>query len=323
MNWASLPPGSVVVVVGGQPLDFLGLIPLATHLPREFERGAFMNRSPTETTWFGEVPWDHLIWIGNRAFELGDGPPAFNAFLVGHEIEHVWMAHEDLRAAALEMLVQIAAAKARPWIPLVKFPHERRCDLAGLRFAAEIHGREILVSDLKRIRDRTGHLLRLMEGSLDRPHDNTYDALVRWAVEHGLASEMVVFWKTDKYSHMTQYLDPTVFEPEDVEQRGCPRFDVHLENLQVTVGVLGFEATMGVVLNVSRSGIKVSLNREIPESLVGRDCLVRFVDAGDRVSGEAKLGTLLRMDERGEYAIQFAKPLEELPVTSDEQGDDT
>ena len=100
----------VVVVVGGKPFDFLGLVPRATHMPREFAVGAFRNRSAAETTWFEEALFDHLI-----------------------------------------------------------------------------------------------------------------------------------FWKTDEYAHLTQYVDPAVFEPEDVEQRGRPRFDVHTKNLQVSVGMLGFE----------------------------------------------------------------------------------
>ncbi len=100
--------------------------------------------------------------------------------------------------------------------------------------------------------------------------------------------------------------------PEDYsERRKYLRVEVHLDKLEVTVGVLGIEPTNGVVLNISRGGMKVCLEREIAESLVGDDCLVRFVeDPQDRVSVKVKLGKVLRTETAGQYAIEFDSPLE-------------
>ena len=107
---------------------------------------------------------------------------------------------------------------------------------------------------------------------------------------------------------------------DHVERRSYLRVEVRLENLQVTVGILGSKPTTGAVLNIGRGGMKVTLSREIPNVLVGYDCLVRFVDPGDRVSPKATVGKLLRMEADGQYAIEFAKPLEVLHVTNWEPG---
>ena len=96
------------------------------------------------------------------------------------------------------------------------------------------------------------------------------------------------------------------------ERRGYLRFKVHLKKLQVTVAVLGFEPTNGVVLNISSGGMKVCLESEIHESLVGEDCLLRFVDRQGRVKPEAMLGKLRRMEGEGRYVIEFNEPLEGL-----------
>ncbi len=104
-----------------------------------------------------------------------------------------------------------------------------------------------------------------------------------------------------------------------VERRAFLRVEVRLENLQVAVGVVGFEATTGVVLNVSRGGLKVVLSREISELLVGYDCLVRFVDPEDRVSPKVTVGKLRRMESAAEYAIEFDSPLEVLNMGSDSE----
>ena len=102
------------------------------------------------------------------------------------------------------------------------------------------------------------------------------------------------------------------------ERRGYLRFEVHLDKLQVTVGVLGSEPTTGVVVNVSRGGMKVCLvERGIPESMVGDECLVRFIEAGGRVNPEVMLGKLLRMEADGQYAIEFASPLEVVNMGND------
>ena len=107
-------------------------------------------------------------------------------------------------------------------------------------------------------------------------------------------------------------------EESTVERRGYLRFEVHLDKLQVTVGVLGFvEPTRGTVLNVSRGGMNVCLEREIPTQLVGYYCLVRFVGAAGRVNPEAMLGKLRRIGTDRQYGIEFANPLEVLDMDGD------
>ena len=103
-----------------------------------------------------------------------------------------------------------------------------------------------------------------------------------------------------------------------VERRAFPRIEVPLENLHVTVGVLGFEATRGVVLDVSRGGLKVALGREISERSGGYDYLICFDDPEDRVQPKVKVGKLIRrIGTAVEYAIEFDSPLEVLNVGSD------
>ena len=109
--------------------------------------------------------------------------------------------------------------------------------------------------------------------------------------------------------------------PEDrVERRSYLRVAVHLEDFRVSVEVLGAEPTRGVVLNVGRGGMKVALSAETSQALMGGDCLVRFLDAGDRVSPAVRVGTLKRIDDGGEYAIEFKTPLDVLKATAPEQG---
>ena len=100
--------------------------------------------------------------------------------------------------------------------------------------------------------------------------------------------------------------------PEDyTERRRDLRVEVYLDKLQVAVGVLGFEPTSGVVMNISRGGVKVCLERDVLKPLLGHDCLIRF-DSQYRVSEKSKLGKLLRMEAHGECAIEFAESLEVL-----------
>ncbi len=117
---------------------------------------------------------------------------------------------------------------------------------------------------------------------------------------------------------------PTLlFEEDDmaedhVERRRYLRVGVYLDTLEVNVGLPGLEPIKGVVLDISRGGMKVCLEHEIPKPLLGYDCLVRFVeDPQDRVNVEAKPGKLLRMEVAGQYAIKFDSPLEVLNMGSD------
>ena len=104
--------------------------------------------------------------------------------------------------------------------------------------------------------------------------------------------------------------------PEDrVERRSYLRVAVHLEDFRVSVEVLGGEPTRGVVRDVGRGGMRVALSGEASQELMGGDCLVRFIDAGDRVSPSVRVGTLKRIDDGGEYAIEFKTPLDVLKAT--------
>ncbi len=106
--------------------------------------------------------------------------------------------------------------------------------------------------------------------------------------------------------------------PEDhIERRKHLRLEVYLDKLQVDFGGLGTELTTGVALDISRGGMKVCLEHEIPKSLLGNECLVRIAYAAGRISPEAMLGQLLRMEADGEYAIEFDSPLEVLNMGSD------
>jgi len=100
---------------------------------------------------------------------------------------------------------------------------------------------------------------------------------------------------------------------DHVERREDLRFEVDGEKLRVTVGFLGFETTTGAVLDISRGGMKVCLEHELPKPLLGNDCHVRFVeDPQNRVREKAKPGKLLRMEVAGQYVIEFRRPLEAL-----------
>ena len=96
---------------------------------------------------------------------------------------------------------------------------------------------------------------------------------------------------------------------DHVERREYLRIEVYLDELQVTVGIHGIEPTKGMVLDVSRGGMKVCLEHEIPKPLAGYDCLVRFEDPRDGV-GASQVGKLLRMESAGQYVIEFDCPLE-------------
>ena len=118
---------------------------------------------------------------------------------------------------------------------------------------------------------------------------------------------------------------PTLlFEEDDmaedhVERRRHLRVGVYLDKLEVDIGIPGLKPVKGVVLNISRGGMKVSLEHEILKSLVGYDCLVFFVkDPQDRVSEKAKPGKLLRLEAFGQYAIDFDRPLEVLKGSNPE-----
>ena len=143
-----------------------------------------------------------------------------------------------------------------------------------------------------------------------------FDGLARRAVDPGgkLAGRDLV----REPSHLSTLPIMVIALPQSgVERREFLRLEVRLENLEVTVGVFGFEATKGVVINVSRGGLKVALSREISQRSDGYDCLVRFVDQEDRIKPEVKVGKLRRTEAAAEYAIEFDSPLGLLNVVSD------
>ncbi len=103
------------------------------------------------------------------------------------------------------------------------------------------------------------------------------------------------------------------------ESRSDVRVEVDLDQLQVNVGVPSMSPIDGIVLNISRGGMKVFLDEdEIPKPLIGEDCLVFFVeDPQGRLSEKVKPGRVLRMEAVGHYAIEFDRPLETLNMRSD------
>ena len=102
------------------------------------------------------------------------------------------------------------------------------------------------------------------------------------------------------------------------ESRSDVRVEVDLDQLQVNVWVSGTAPTDGIVLNISRCGMKVFLEDEIPKPLIGADCLVFFVeDPQGLLSEKAMPGKMVRMEAVGHYAIEFDRPLETLNMRGD------
>ena len=100
--------------------------------------------------------------------------------------------------------------------------------------------------------------------------------------------------------------------------RRYPRVRVQLQELEVEVGPLGARSIRGVVLDISRGGMKVKLEREIPELYLQGDYLVRFTESGGRVSPEIMLARVRRSEGNRQYAIEFRKPLEALEIEKED-----
>jgi c-di-GMP-binding flagellar brake protein YcgR len=96
--------------------------------------------------------------------------------------------------------------------------------------------------------------------------------------------------------------------------RRYPRINVQLHKFEVEVGPLGARATRGVVLDISRGGMKVKLESEIPEMYLEGDYLIRFTGASGQVSPEIVIGRVRRSEGNRQYAIEFRKPLEALEI---------
>lgn len=103
-------------------------------------------------------------------------------------------------------------------------------------------------------------------------------------------------------------------DKERVERRAYPRLRVHVRGLEVEIGPPGATPIRGVVLNISRAGLKVKLCREIPEQLLGEDYLVSFIEVRGRISPAVTWARMNRPEPNRQYAIEFEDPLEILEI---------
>jgi len=99
------------------------------------------------------------------------------------------------------------------------------------------------------------------------------------------------------------------------ERRAHPRFEFPPEESQrVTVGPLGFRLTNGAVVNISRGGVKVRLDRMIFAEGQGEECLLRFLDPGEELRPHTVIGIVRNVNEDGTerplFTIEFGQPLE-------------
>ena len=99
------------------------------------------------------------------------------------------------------------------------------------------------------------------------------------------------------------------------DRRAYPRCEFPPEESQrVTVGPLGFRRTNGVVVNISRGGVKVRLDRMVFGEGQGEECLLRFLDAGEELRPHTVIGIVRNVNEdrteRPFFTIEFGQPLE-------------
>ena len=111
-------------------------------------------------------------------------------------------------------------------------------------------------------------------------------------------------------------------ETPPTERRGYPRFEFPLHDEQrVTVGSFGSgPTTNGVVVNISRGGVKVRLDRMVLKRRQGTQwCLLRFLDAGEKLRPHSLIGIVRNVGEdeteRPFATIEFGQPLELLDLT--------
>ena len=204
------PDARVFVVLGGKSPSISGTPTLATHIAAEFAAGQFAGCSNDELQWISRQSWDHLVWVGDAVTRLAQVAPGYFAVVLAHELEHVRVACESSATAALEILVQIAAGKAEAGVPYAEFPHEIRCDVAGLRHAAHVYGREELADQLARLRaedSRTEKLLLYLEGDLEPPDSNLHEELLRFVDQHSLHAQMSSLWDAGENEQYTRHLD--------------------------------------------------------------------------------------------------------------------
>ena len=102
------------------------------------------------------------------------------------------------------------------------------------------------------------------------------------------------------------------------EQRLFPRYDY-----QVDVGILGYHPRSGVTVDISRGGVKVTIDEPVDNTARGETCLVRFLNAGAELRPHSALGIVRRVETDEEHCvlgIQFVTPLEVLKVADEASG---
>ena len=104
------------------------------------------------------------------------------------------------------------------------------------------------------------------------------------------------------------------------ERRAYPRFILRPKaRLRVTVGALGSRPTNGVVVNISRGGVKVRLDRMVFGKRRGLERFaLNFLNAGEKLRPHSVMGIVRNVSEgeteRPFVAIEFVQPLEILDL---------
>ena len=118
-------------------------------------------------------------------------------------------------------------------------------------------------------------------------------------------------------------------ETHPTERRAYPRFEFPLHDEQrVTVGAFGgSRPTNGVVINISRGGVKVRLDRMVFGKSRGTErCGLHFPDAGEKLRPHSVIGIVRNVSEgeieRPFVAIEFGEPLEFLDLARQEPAGD-
>ena len=104
------------------------------------------------------------------------------------------------------------------------------------------------------------------------------------------------------------------------ERRLFPRHDY---DCHVDVGILGHHPTNGVTVDISRGGVKVSIDEPVGNTARGETCGVRFLNAAEELRPHYAVGIVRRVEsdaERCVLAIQFTNPLAVLEVSDEASG---
>lgn len=104
---------------------------------------------------------------------------------------------------------------------------------------------------------------------------------------------------------------------EGADRRAYRRIPVSPGVLRVEIGPEGQLPTLGIAIDISRGGLKVTLDRRAFEGALGEGCTLRFVDVEGRIEPRAVRGRVRRAEATRNLfsvAIEFEHPLEVLRI---------